>query len=223
MANFFYHIKKNNILIQKSLYDICLISDTVSLGTDDAYALPNIEKGFANTMKYTINFCMKHNMKMIFSWKRDKKKNPKIFEKELIFYEKYLTNNEFNYLVSNSVEKDEFSSYKAMFQSKVAVATYSTMLREKLGVGGKILSCNLTQTDIFDFPIDGICSIKNCNFQEFEKRLLDIYSISKENYFSKLSKDKCYTMEYDEKISTIEILKKKIDLLLTNEPMKQKI
>jgi hypothetical protein len=162
-------------------------------------------------------------MKMIFSWKRDKKKNPKIFEKELIFYEKYLTNNEFNYLVSNSVEKDEFSSYKAMFQSKVAVATYSTMLREKLGVGGKILSCNLTQTDIFDFPIDGICSIKNCNFQEFEKRLLDIYSISKENYFSKLSKDKCYTMEYDEKISTIEILKKKIDLLLTNEPMKQKI
>jgi hypothetical protein len=104
-----------------------------------------------------------------------------------------------------------------MFQSNIAVATYSTMLREKLGIGGKILSCNCTYSDIYDFPIEGICSIINCNFQEFEKRLLDIHSISKENYFSKLSKDKYYVMEYNEKISTIEILRKKIDLLLANE------
>ena len=67
----------------------------------------------------------------------------------------------------------------------------------------------------FDFPIEGLCSIKNCNFQEFEKRLLDIHSISKENYFSRLSKDKHYVMEYNEKISTIEILRKKIDSFLT--------
>ena len=72
-------------------------------------------------------------------------------------------------------------------------------------------------SDIFDFPIEGICSIKNCNFEEFEKRLLDIHSISKENYFSRLSKDKYYVMEYNEKVSTIEILRKKIDLLLANE------
>ena len=115
------------------------------------------------------------------------------------------------------MEKDKFSSYKAMFQSNIVVATYSTMLRENLGIGGKILSCNCTYSDIFDFPIEGICSIKNCNFKEFEKRLLDIHSISKENYFSRLSKDKHYVMEYNEKISTIEILRKKIDLFLANE------
>ena len=55
------------------------------------------------------------------------------------------------------------------------------------------------------------------NFKEFEKRLLDIHSISKENYFSRLSKDKHYVMEYNEKISTIEILRKKIDLFLADE------
>ena len=104
-----------------------------------------------------------------------------------------------------------------MFQSNIAVATYTTMLRESLGIGRKILSCNCTYSDIFDFPIEGICSIKNCNFKEFEKRLLDIHSISKENYFSRLSKDKHYVMEYNEKISTIEILRKKIDLFLADE------
>ena len=226
MANFFYHIEKNKISLKKSLYDICLISDTMPAGSNDYMEcdVPSLEEGFAKTMKYTIKFCMKHNMKMIFCWKRkNEKTTPKAFNEELVFYKKHLNDIEFNYLVSNSLEKDKFSSYKAMFQSNIVVATYSTMLRENLGIGGKILSCNCTNSDIFDFPIEGICSIKNCNFKEFEKRLLDIHSISKENYFSRLTKDKCYTMEYDEKISTIEILRKKINLLLVNEPLSKKL
>ena len=51
----------------------------------------------------------------------------------------------------------------------------------------------------------------------FVKRLLDIHSISKENYFSMLSKDKSYILEYNEKISAIEIIRKKIDSFLANE------
>ena len=103
-----------------------------------------------------------------------------------------------------------------MFQSKVSIGIYSTLLRENLAVGGKILSCNLYPTNIHDFPVPGICSIKNCTFEEFEKKLLQIYSISEKDYFSKLSKDKCYAIEYDEKVSTIEILKRKIDLFLAD-------
>ena len=217
MANFFHHIEKNKISLKKSLYDICLISDFMPAGENEVYGIPNLEEGFAKTIKYTIKFCMKHNMKMIFAWKRAKEDSIKNYNDEQAFYKKHLNDIELNYLISNSIEKDKFSSYKAMFQSNIAVATMSTMLRENLGIGGKILSCNCTYSDIFDFPIEGICSIKNCNFKEFEKRLLDIHSISKENYFSRLSKDKHYVMEYNEKISTIEILRKKIDLFLADE------
>ena len=49
-----------------------------------------------------------------------------------------------------------------MLNSKIAVGTASTLLRDKLGFGGKILSCNLTKIDMWDFPINGICSINNC-------------------------------------------------------------
>ena len=217
LANFFHHIEKNKIPLKKSLYDICLISDFMHAGLNEAYGIPNLEEGFAKTIKYTVKFCMKHNMKMIFTWRRVKETAPKAFNNELAVFKKHLNDIEFNYLVSNSIEKDKFSSYKAMFQSNIAVATYTTMLRENLGIGGKILSCNCTYSDVFDFPIEGICSIKNCNFEEFEKRLLDIHSISKVNYFSRLSKDKNYVAEYNEKISTIEILRKKIDLFLANE------
>ena len=109
-----------------------------------------------------------------------------------------------------------------MLQSKIVVGTASTLLRENLAIGGKILSCNLSPTNIYDFPIQGICSIKNCTFEEFEERLLQIYSLSENEYFSRLSKDKCYTMEYDENVSTIEMLKRNIDLFLAkNLPDRQ--
>ena len=101
-----------------------------------------------------------------------------------------------------------------MFNSRVAVGTASTLLRENLAFGGKSLACNFTRTNIYDFPIKGICSIKNCTYEEFEKRLLKICSISKKNYFSKLNKDQCYTAEYNKKFSTIDILKRNIDQLL---------
>ena len=129
-----------------------------------------------------------------------------------------MTNNELNFFISNSVEKKvgAHTSYMAMFQSKVVVGTTSTLLRENLAIGGKILSCNLLPTNIYNFPVQGICSIKNCTFEEFEKRLLQIYLMSEKDYFSKLSKDKCYSSEYDEKVSTIEILKRKIDLFLAD-------
>ena len=108
-----------------------------------------------------------------------------------------------------------------MKQSKVTVCTWSTMLRENLSIGGKILCCNLLPTNVWDFPIEGICSIRNCTYQEFEERLLQIYSMSEKDYFSKLSKDKCYTVEYDEKVSTIDILKRKIDYLLNDSEHKK--
>ena len=218
LANFFYHIKKNKIKLKKFSYDICLICETVpGFNTKN---FENIEKGFANMAKFTIKFCMKHNMKLICAQKRDKKITPKAYNKDINFFKKYLTNSEFDFFISNSLENkvDSYTSYAAMFQSKVVVGTASTLLRENLAIGGKILSCNLLPTNIYDFPVQGICSIKNCTFEEFEKKLLQIYSISEKDYFLKLSKDKCYAVEYDEKVSTIEILKRKIDLFLA-KPM----
>ena len=101
-----------------------------------------------------------------------------------------------------------------MSQSKVVVSTMSTMLRDNLFLKGKILACNFTPTNIFNFPIKGICSIKNCSFKDFEKRLLYILSISKREYFSKLGKNYSYVVENGKNYSSINIVKKRLDLLL---------
>ena len=104
-----------------------------------------------------------------------------------------------------------------MLQSEVTICTWSTLLRENLAIGGKILCCNNLPTKIWDFPIQGVCSIKNCSFEEFEKRLKEIFLMSKKKYFSKLKRDKCYMVEYNEKSSTIDLIKNKIDSFLINK------
>ena len=75
-----------------------------------------------------------------------------------------------------------YKTYKIMCKSKVVVGTMSTMLRENLILNGKTLACNFTKTEIFDFPIKGICYLKNNNYFVFEKRLKHILKIDKKIY-----------------------------------------
>jgi len=213
LANFLHHIKKNNIEPKKIIYDICLVSEQKN------FIEENIEKGFSYTAKFTIKFCMKHNMKLIWACKRDKKITPQKYNLELDYYKKHLTDNEFKYLIDNSREKKifDFTSYMSMIQSKVAVGNVSTLLRENLGMGRKILSLNSTGLNVYDFPIQGICSMQNCTFEEFEKRLLQIISMSEKDYFSQLNRDKSYVAEFSEENSTIEKIKNKIDFFLNDQ------
>ena len=63
---------------------------------------------------------------------------------------------------------------------------YSTLLREILSCNQKILSCNLSQSKIYSFPIDGICKIDSCNYKDFKKRLELILKINRFDYFKKI-------------------------------------
>ena len=80
-----------------------------------------------------------------------------------------------------------------MSQSEVVVSTMSTMLRENLYLKGKVLACNFTPTNIFNFPIKGICSLKNCSYYDFNKRLIYLKKISNKEYFLKIKKNNYYS------------------------------
>ena len=103
-----------------------------------------------------------------------------------------------------------------MYQSKVSVAVITTLLSEQLATGRKILACNLTPTKLWDFPVNGICFIKNCDYKLFEKRLLKIYSISEKDYLSKLQKDKNYLVSFEKNLSTIKKIRNRLDYFLNS-------
>ena len=196
LSNAIYHFKSRNINFDKKFYDICLISDTtynahfLNETKNNTPEFKNLKNGLAQVAKYTINFCIKNKKKLIFISKNKKFDNA--FIKEIDFYKKRLTKDEYKFLIKSLQKKylKNYNSYLAMFRSKVTVSTISTMLSENLAVGNKVLACNLTNIKILNFPIKKICSINNCNYNNFEKRLSNILFLSRKKYFSKIGKQK---------------------------------
>lgn len=218
-SNFFYNFKKNQKKIIKDKFDICLISEP-QFGDNKTYAANGVEEGYGLMANYTAKFAKKFKLKFTFAVKRYKysKLYPAdLFQKEMNFFKKHMSKDNFEYLLQNINPKENFfSSYSAIFQSKVAVGTQSTLLRDKIGVGDKILSCNLTGLQIQDFPLTGICTINNCSYEQFEQRLNEILNISTEEYFKRIDKDKKYVMEFQSQYGAIEVVKKEINKVIAN-------
>ena len=217
VANFFHYLNQNKIKLNKNKYDICLIAEPAE-GVDAGFNENSMEEGFAQIARFAIKFSRKHKLKFIFASRRIKKTDlvkDSQYNSEINFYKKYLNKSDFDYLMNNLNEKKHFlSSFQAIFESKIAVAAQSTLLRNKIGLNEKILSCNLTNFKIYDFPINGVCTINNCNYEDFENRLQKILNMSIKDYFYNIDRDKSYIVAFDKELSTIDKIKKKIDIFL---------
>lgn len=192
---------KNKILNEK--FDICLISEPSS-GWNNIF--PNFEESIAKIAEYTIKFCKIHNKNLVFSGKRIAANA----DEEINFYKRYLNH---DFKIIPRIE-DHFSSYQAMQNSELTIAMTSTMLRENLGAGKKILSCNFTNNPIWDFPISGLCFLKDCKFSDFERRILEILNASSYEYFSKINKNPNYIMHYSKAYSAKKLISDRISTFL---------
>lgn len=214
LANFLKTKKEN---LNKEIFDICLISDTGAYSdkfgkrTVQLDNWMDMEKAFIKLIKWTIRICNEHKLKFNFAFKRKKEDMASIDEKQNL--KNNLTDNEYNFLLKNNsvpTKNDPYISYKNLFQSRLGVGVVSTLLFEGLAFGKKILSCNLTESNLTDFPIDGLCSLKNCSYGEFESRVLKILKIDTQKYFEGISKDKSYLVSNTDPDQVINSIKKEI-------------
>ncbi len=214
LANFLNDLKLDKIKISKNKYDICLISDH-GAWLNNYYGvnmnkISQADSGVVKLVKYTIEFCIKKKLKFILSFKR--KIGSPDYKKEQGWFKEKFSEREYDYILKNSRQHDGlFSSYKCSFESKVVVGNISTLLGENLMCENKILSCNFTKSDLYDFPLKGICSINNCDYEQFENRLLTILEISKSDYFSKIEKNKDYLMHTNNPETCFRIIRNSIN------------
>jgi surface carbohydrate biosynthesis protein len=216
-SNFLKDFSKNkvNILNQDIKYDICFVSDAFIFGLDKKQGIEGMESAAADFCKYILRFSINNKMRFIFAFKRINGSEI-LLKNELDFYKKYLSSYEYEYLLENStlkLKKHRYLGYEVMLQSEVTVSTYSTMLRENLSVGKKILSCNLIPTNVYDFPLKGIFSINRCEYKNFEERLLEIYHMPNKDFINLVKKngyDLNYLMEFNKDFSSIEKIKNQL-------------
>ena len=100
-----------------------------------------------------------------------------------------------------------------MLKSNITISAYSTVIRENLSIGGKGVSINFMQNQIFDFPIEGICKITSCDYPTFERKLNKIFSMTDKEFTNNLI-DKNYLMKFDIKNSTIDQIRQEIKKFL---------
>ena len=218
LENALNDLKKKNINYSKKENDICLISDTILIAhfNGDKYKREKklISNGMIRLAKYTIDFCRENKKKFIFVPKSKTKGKKR--DIELKNYKKNLNFKDYLFLVNGIRKKyrNRHNQYLAMFRSKVTIGTTSTLLGENLSQGHKILSCNFTGIKVFDFAINKICSLNNCSYTQFKKRLNYIFNLKEKKYFSLLSKrDKKYLVYSEPKFSRVETLREKLKRL----------
>lgn len=184
LSNYLHYIKTKKIKINNNKYDIALISEG-SGSRNKLWNQKGIDEGFIQVTKFAINFSIKNKLKLIFIIKRSR---GKLGEIELEYYKKFLSQRDFTYLTKNliKVKRYKYNSYSLIHESRVAIGVCSTMLRDKISLNGKILACNNTKLNLYNFPISGICSINNASYNNFSKRLKKILRMNNKEFFKEI-------------------------------------
>lgn len=203
-SNFFHYLKKKNIHLKKNLYKIAiLLEEPLSVN----FINNNDIKHFILPLKYSIRYSIENRITPIFIGKYS---NLSLHLKK---FSKYLSQKEIDLINKNFAARSEseFSSYMISFQSEVLIGVSSSLLREKLSSGEKILSCNYSQSFIWNFPVNGICSLNKKGYPFFQERLKKILNTSNKKYLEMLDKRYDYVLTNKYKGDSINKINNIID------------
>ena len=205
------YLKNKNYIgeYKKNIYDINLISDGFIKNFDEKFHTYGDAEKQAKAISYLIKFSRENEKKFICSFKRLNSTNHNL-KLELDYYKYYLNENDYSYLISNSTlnfKKHKYLSYEIMQKSEIVFSAYSTMLRERLSMKKKAVSINFMSNDIFDFPLNGICKLNFCNYENFKKHLTKCFALKNEDFLKKISPNPDYLMKYQTKTSSIDLIK----------------
>lgn len=199
--------KNDKLKIQ---YDICLISEyspskeKLFPGKDSLQFIPSYPEHVGKIAYFCHKLRDEENLSLIFCG--DSEPNSVYQNIENKFYSKFLKNINFNILQEN---RNTFPTYVNLLKSKIVIGGYSTVLREALGLGKKILSCNFTDNPTLDFPLDEICLFKNGDYKEFKNIVLKILSMKEDEYFKKINFKKEFIMK--DCYQTSKLIKEKLN------------
>jgi len=114
--------------------------------------------------------------------------------------------------------REKMSSYFAMDDSKVVISLCCTAAVEAFGWGKKILLCNLTGSDIYDFPKQGVWTFTEQVYEKFSDRLDRLLAMDDAEYRETSREAAGYLMNYDPKVPVHKYIRGLIDESLAPVP-----
>lgn len=96
----------------------------------------------------------------------------------------------------------EFATYKTTDDCEMSFGVHTSVLWEIFGRSRKMLACNYTGDQVFDFPIDGPWFLKSGTYEEFERRVDDLRAMSSDDYRSLVGDKARYLISYSDELPT---------------------
>lgn len=193
LSNYFLHLNENNKNVPEKKFDIAVVSEGY-LQMDKEYDVENLSKNWSKIISFSIQYARENNLSFNFIFKRERIPGNFNYESEIKFVRRYISKEDFDFIINNCTFKDKkaFSSYNSIMSCDILIGCASSMLREKLAAKGKILSCNFSGMDMFNFPINEICSLNNPSYNRFSERLSELRSLDDTKFIKKLNEKNQY-------------------------------
>ncbi|NCW94758.1 MAG: hypothetical protein EBW79_07245 [Actinobacteria bacterium] len=119
--------------------------------------------------------------------------------------------------------KERFSTYFASDSSVVTIGMSSTALWESFSRGNRILAVNLTNNPIYDFPIEGIWSMRQPTYEDFESRLTTIIQMQDAEWESASRGFREFLITSDATESVTERIRLHVGSAIEESPWKKKL
>lgn len=113
-------------------------------------------------------------------------------------------------------ERNNFSTYRAIEQCKLAIALNSTTLSEVFAWGKKVLWCNVPDDEHYEMPEAGISYFHGDDYNAFKERVLGLLEMPQDNYEKLTREGARYINNYDPVNPTHEIIRSAVIKALSN-------
>jgi len=194
---------------------ICLIVDGLNVN-DYESCWGQVRLSYELFLNYLKTFGERHNIAITVACKNQY--GTDAVKREIEWLQQHLGDG-VNY-VPNNVKG--WISYSLPDSAEIVVGGISCLLREIFGRGKKVLSCNYSGDSTIEFPIDGICLLKQKGYQVFEDRMLEIISMDVDDYKQRCHGSPSYLIGYQETNPTHSFIAEMIHEHIANTLLRNK-
>jgi len=199
--------KKKNIN-EPQQYDLCVVAEA-SPGWDKFYS--GFEDAIGLIAQYAVRLSEEKGLTIVIAGKRDIAADS---ERDVIhstdveseWYKKYIGT---EVLVTPRV-RDQFTTYELISNSRLSLAMVSTALYEGASRGARVLFCNYSGNPLWDFPVDGMMSHKEANYDSFSETVMSILKMNDASYKKCTQDDVNYVIQNSDETPTDTFLEKHI-------------
>mgnify|MGYP006271377421 CR=1 FL=1 len=101
----------------------------------------------------------------------------------------------------------EFATYKTTDDCEMSFGVHTSVLWEVFGRNRKMLACNYTGDQVFEFPVDGPWYLKHGTYEDFEQRVDELRSMSTDEYRGLVRDRAKYLISYSHELPTHEAIR----------------